>query len=121
MDADFRSGRVLGGSTSINFMITNKGSFEEYDRYAEITGDDSWSAKSIKPYLTKWEDFSSPMDMSATRTTFGQFRPSTHGYTGPVKVSLPNYHYEVDDLLLEAGSQTDGEIDSFRGWVYTED
>lgn len=35
----YQRGKVLGGTSSVNYMIINKGSTSEWDRIATVTGD----------------------------------------------------------------------------------
>lgn len=35
----YQRGKVLGGSSSINYLIINKGASSEWDRIAKVTGD----------------------------------------------------------------------------------
>ena len=50
-------GKVLGGSSSINGMIYMRGQDADYERWAQATGDDSWSwPESLKRYK-KFEDY----------------------------------------------------------------
>jgi choline dehydrogenase len=50
-------GRVLGGSSSINGMIYMRGQREDYDAWAQATGDASWSWSSVLPVFRKSEDY----------------------------------------------------------------
>jgi choline dehydrogenase len=50
-------GKVLGGSSSINGMIYMRGQVADYERWAEETGDPSWSwTETLKRYK-KFEDY----------------------------------------------------------------
>ena len=49
-------GRVLGGSSSINGMIYMRGQREDYDEWARITGDASWSWDAVLPVFKRSED-----------------------------------------------------------------
>lgn len=49
-------GKVLGGSSSINGMIYMRGQAQDYDSWAEATGDYSWKWESVLPYFKKMED-----------------------------------------------------------------
>ncbi|HLX01958.1 MAG TPA: GMC family oxidoreductase N-terminal domain-containing protein [Trinickia sp.] len=49
-------GRVLGGSSSINGMIYMRGQREDYDEWARITGDPSWSWDAVLPVFKRSED-----------------------------------------------------------------
>lgn len=63
-------GKLLGGSSSISkttffrfsrllitllidFMFYTRGSAQEFDRFAKLTGDSGWSWNSLQPYLKK--------------------------------------------------------------------
>ncbi|ESK91790.1 aryl-alcohol oxidase, partial [Moniliophthora roreri MCA 2997] len=43
-------GFVLGGSTSINGMFYTRGSAEDFDRFASVTGDPGWSWAALQPF-----------------------------------------------------------------------
>lgn len=49
-------GRVLGGSSSINGMIYMRGQREDYDEWARVTGDSSWSWDAVLPVFKRSED-----------------------------------------------------------------
>ncbi len=44
------SGNILCPS---DFMVYTRGSADDYNRYAEITGDDGWSWNEMLPYILK--------------------------------------------------------------------
>lgn len=52
-------GKGLGGSTLINAMGYQRGPSEAYDLWAQQTGDEGWSFKSLLPYFKKLETASS--------------------------------------------------------------
>ena len=47
-EIDYSRGKGLGGSTAINFCVYTRGPSADYDRWAEIVGDTSWSWESAK-------------------------------------------------------------------------
>ncbi|CAN7549927.1 GMC family oxidoreductase N-terminal domain-containing protein [Trinickia sp. LjRoot230] len=49
-------GRVLGGSSSINGMIYMRGQREDYDEWARVVGDPSWSWDAVLPIFKRSED-----------------------------------------------------------------
>jgi choline dehydrogenase len=49
-------GKTLGGCSSINGMIYMRGQARDYDQWAQITGDDSWSWQNALPYFKLHED-----------------------------------------------------------------
>jgi len=51
------SGKMLGGSGSHNGMVQNRGSPIDYDIYATMLNDDSWSYRNILKHFKKQENF----------------------------------------------------------------
>src|SRR5690606_29655735 len=49
-------GKVLGGSSSINGMIYMRGQQQDYARWAEACGDQSWRWEQVLPLFKKSED-----------------------------------------------------------------
>ncbi|KAF9053908.1 aryl-alcohol-oxidase from pleurotus Eryingii [Hymenopellis radicata] len=92
-------GYMLGGSSSINFMVYTRGSADDFNRYARLTGDDGWSWNEMLPYILKNERIVAPSD---GHDTTGEFDPAAHSYTGVNFVSLPGYPRGTDDKILQA-------------------
>ena len=59
---------ALGGCTAHNALITVYPSNSDWDRIAEITGDESWSAPAMRKYFEKLErcEYLSPAEVIAT-------------------------------------------------------
>ncbi|KAG6841012.1 hypothetical protein C0991_002642 [Blastosporella zonata] len=95
-------GHILGGSSSTNWLVYTRGSSEDFDRYAKVTGDNGWSWNSILPYFKKSEKWTAPSD---NHNTTGQFNPSVHGFNGDVAVSLSGFPTPIDQRVIEATSQ----------------
>jgi choline dehydrogenase-like flavoprotein len=101
-------------------MVYTRGSSDDYDRWARVTGDAEWSWENIFPYILKVchpkvfvrkrvlmtspqnEKWSPPADLHNTK---GQFIPAVHGKDGPMSVSLPGNPSPIDDMLLETTKQ----------------
>jgi choline dehydrogenase-like flavoprotein len=49
-------GKVLGGCSSMNAMIYIRGSRHDYDEWAQLTGDPSWSYDGVLPTFLRSED-----------------------------------------------------------------
>jgi len=50
-------GKVLGGSSSINAMAWARGHKNDWDDYAQATGDDDWSYRSVRDIYREIEDW----------------------------------------------------------------
>ena len=66
-------GKLLGGSSSINAMIYIRGAAADYDEWARLTGDSSWSYADVLPLFRRGEDNSRGAD-------------DFHGVGGPLRV-----------------------------------
>ncbi|KAA1471970.1 aryl-alcohol-oxidase from pleurotus Eryingii [Dentipellis sp. KUC8613] len=118
-------GKLLGGSTSINFMGYNRGSQNFWDRIARVTGDKGWSWSSLQPYFKKLERLTPPADHHNTN---GQINPSAHGTSGPLGFSLPGYTLPIDSRIIgttkELPSQFPFSLDQNAGtqigWGWTQ-
>ncbi|KAF9561257.1 alcohol oxidase [Agrocybe pediades] len=82
---EFQRGHVLGGSSSVNGMVYTRGSSSDYDRFARITGEPSWSWNALQPYVRKHEGFVPPVD---GRNPAGEFDSRFHGFLGPIHTTF---------------------------------
>ncbi|KAG7098364.1 hypothetical protein E1B28_000322 [Marasmius oreades] len=95
-------GFVLGGSSSINFMLYTRGSSEDWDRYAAITGDPGWSWEHLQSYIRKNERFEQPVDH---HNTTGQFDPKVHGFHGINTVSLTGFPWPINERVIQTTAE----------------
>ncbi|KAJ7693362.1 alcohol oxidase, partial [Mycena rosella] len=93
-------GFVLGGSSSVNYMAYTRGSKDDYDRFARVSGDEGWGWESLIPYMRKNERFAPPVNQNTTE----QFNPAVHGFNGVNTVSLPGFPRDTDARVIEATS-----------------
>ncbi|KAG7098376.1 hypothetical protein E1B28_000334 [Marasmius oreades] len=97
-------GFALGGSSSINFMGYTRGTADDFNRYASMTGDEGWSWDNVQPYIRKNEKF------LTANSNLTQFEPSVHGFVGVNSVSLKSSpRREIEDRFI----QTPQEIPEF--------
>ena len=66
-------GKMLGGSSSMNAMIYMRGAAADYDEWAELTGDPTWSYDHVLPLFRRMEDNARGADRF-------------HGVGGPLRV-----------------------------------
>ncbi|KAJ7751448.1 aryl-alcohol oxidase precursor [Mycena metata] len=96
-------GHILGGTTSVNYMVYTRASFEEWDRYAALSGDSGWSWTNVQQYFKKNEDWTQPADH---HNTTGQFDPAIHSTTGINAVSLPGCsHVQLDPRIIATSQE----------------
>ncbi|KAJ6518207.1 aryl-alcohol-oxidase from pleurotus Eryingii [Mycena vitilis] len=98
-------GFVLGGSSSVHSMVYTRGSKEDFDRWAKVTGDEGWSWDKLIPYMRKNERFSPPADH---HNITGQFNPAVHGFNGINTVSLQGFPSPLDAPIFETTRQLAG-------------
>lgn len=73
------SGKMLGGCSAINAEMAQYGVPGDYDKWAAITGDDSWTWNNFKHYFTKFETYTESVD-------YPDVKMSNKGTKGPVRV-----------------------------------
>ncbi|KAI0672565.1 aryl-alcohol-oxidase from pleurotus Eryingii [Trametes maxima] len=94
----YARGRILGGSTSINFMVYSRGSKDDFNKYAELSGDPGWSWAALDPYFRKLERLVLPVD---GHDTTGEIVPGVHGIAGPLNISLPGTMLPSDSHIQQ--------------------
>lgn len=85
----FPRGKVMGGSSVLNFMIYSRGHYKDYDRWAEM-GAKGWSYDECLPYFKKLEKF----------LIEEYYDPHNNGHDGPVHIEYSPYKTTVSELVL---------------------
>lgn len=81
-------GKVLGGSSSINGMVYDRGTRGDYDGWRQL-GNEGWSFDDVLPYFKKLENYEPGAD-------------EYHGRGGPVHVSRPGIRHPLAVAFAEA-------------------
>ncbi|KIK55960.1 hypothetical protein GYMLUDRAFT_263881 [Collybiopsis luxurians FD-317 M1] len=92
---------VLGG----NNMVYSRGTKDDWDRFAQVTGDEGWPWDSIQPFIVKNERWTPPAD---NRNTTGEFDPAVHSTTGINAVSLAGFLLPMNSVALKASQELGG-------------
>lgn len=92
-------GKVLGGGSSINGMVCDRGLVSDYDRWSEA-GNTGWSFAEVLPYFRRSE-------------THHTGESEYHGGSGPIQVSRPGIRHPFAQAFVEAGQQA--------GYAYNDD
>ncbi|KFG85744.1 putative choline dehydrogenase [Metarhizium anisopliae] len=83
-------GKVLGGTSALNFMTWVRGGREDYDDWAAL-GNQGWAWNDLLPFFKKSETFHPPTQ--ALREEYiATHEPEAFGTTGPIQISYsPDY------------------------------
>ncbi|EKM75486.1 hypothetical protein AGABI1DRAFT_123150 [Agaricus bisporus var. burnettii JB137-S8] len=104
---NYSRAKLLGGCSSHNGMVYTRGSRDDWDNYAEITGDQALSWDSILPVMKRAEKFSKD---SSHKPVKGHIDPSVHGDDGKLSVVASYTNASFNDLLLETAKELSGEF-----------
>lgn len=94
---DEKGGRLVGGSSSINAMIWNRGNPLDYEGWAEKAGLVDWSWSRVLPYFRKLE-------------TFEDGPNEYRGGDGPMRINRAQARHKLFESFLEAGLQGGFEV-----------
>ena len=83
-------GRVLGGTSILNFMVYVRGNAGDFDNWAQM-GNTGWSYLDVLPYFKKAETNASISDRY-------------HGEAGPLSVETNAHRHALCDLFIEAAT-----------------
>lgn len=98
-------GKVMGGSSVLNYMIATRGSAENYDRWAEM-GNEGWAYKDVLEYFKKLET----VDILELRSDTVH-----HGTKGPLHISYPLFHTLLAEGFLKAGKELGYPLSDYNG------
>ncbi len=87
-------GKILGGSTSINGLIYNRGQSQDFDHWASL-GNPGWSHREVLPFFRKAE---------TREGVDSQYR----GSSGPIRISDPDQQHPLCDHFINAVSALTG-------------
>ncbi|MCV7226488.1 GMC family oxidoreductase [Mycolicibacterium komossense] len=86
----FASGRIVGGSGSINAMVYARGRQADYDGWAQA-GATGWSYRDVLPHLKALESWAGGPD-------------EHRGGSGPIAVSWCGHHHDIDDAFIQGAT-----------------
>ncbi len=85
-------GKTLGGCSSINGMIYMRGQARDYDQWAQLTGDASWTWDNCLPDFKRHEDHYKGAD-------------ALHGAGGEWRVERQRLRWDILDAFAQAAQQ----------------
>ncbi|GAB0093765.1 hypothetical protein DMENIID0001_089400 [Sergentomyia squamirostris] len=90
----FPRGKVLGGTSTINYMIYNRGNRRDFDKWA-AEGNYGWSYNEVLPYFMKSE-----------RSRLGKFQDQKyHNKSGNLNVEYVNYQTPMVHAFVKGSQQ----------------
>lgn len=103
-------GKVLGGSSAINYLMYVRGSKKDYDSWAEM-GNQGWSWDELVPYFRKHQKLDIP-DPSALPSD-KRFMPHAakeryHGSEGPIHTSFNDHYMPLEEDFCKAAYDVNG-------------
>jgi choline dehydrogenase len=110
---NYPRGKVMGGSSTLNYMIYTRGHPKDYDNWAAC-GNEGWSYREVMPYFLKSEDMTIPELAKDTE------HHSTGGY---LTISYAPYRTPLAEAFMESGFETgqnvvDYNTDTVTGFSY---
>ncbi|KAF9075441.1 aryl-alcohol oxidase [Rhodocollybia butyracea] len=104
----YARGFILGGSSSVNGLFYTRGSEDDFDRLANVTGDPGWSWENVQTYFRRNERWTTPADH---HNTTGQYDPAIHSLTGINAVSLAGFPQSINENIIQASTELGGIFD----------
>ncbi|WP_449279011.1 choline dehydrogenase [Leucobacter sp. GX24907] len=96
-----KADKLIGGSSSINAMIYNRGNPMDYEGWASEAGLTEWDWAHVLPYFKKLETFSD---------RDGNGESEFRGGDGPMKIHRAQAKHKLFDAFIEAGDQAGFDI-----------
>ncbi|CCF48882.1 hypothetical protein NDA11_001036 [Ustilago hordei] len=82
-------GKLLGGSSALNFLVWDRSSRYEIDAWEQL-GNPGWNWNNLYSAMKKSERFHAPSQQNADLLGVKPV-PSDYGNSGPIQVAFPNY------------------------------
>ncbi|KGO68027.1 Glucose-methanol-choline oxidoreductase [Penicillium italicum] len=100
-------GKLLGGSSGINYMMYVRGSTQDYDDWAELVEDDGWSGKNMQQYMRKHQTLE-PIDPAITDRSAMPLVGEFHGMNGPIRTGFNDSIMQVENDFIKACEEVTG-------------
>jgi choline dehydrogenase-like flavoprotein len=101
-------GKVLGGSSAINYLMYVRGSRQDYDGWASL-GNKNWGWDDLIPYFRKHQT----LDLPKSQHPNPQFMPHAakekyHGTNGPIHTSFNDHYMPMEEDFCKAAYEVGG-------------
>lgn len=85
-------GKLLSGSSSVNYAMWTRGGADDYNLWADIVNDKRWSYKGMLPYFRRTETHHDPTSVHTQQ----------HGFDGPIHTTASARKYPLREKLHSA-------------------
>ncbi|KIX92842.1 uncharacterized protein Z520_11506 [Fonsecaea multimorphosa CBS 102226] len=101
-------GKMLGGSSGINWMVYTRPSRQDLDDWASLVGDPSWAAANMQKYLLRHQTLEL-LDDALTERTGIACLAENHGLDGPIHTSFNTLPLmPLEEAVYYAGIKASG-------------
>ncbi|KAH8385023.1 hypothetical protein KR093_010499, partial [Drosophila rubida] len=97
-------GKVLGGTSSINYMIYNRGNRRDFDAWAQ-RGNHGWSYAEVLPYFLR----------SESAQLQGLEQSPYHNHSGPLRVEDVRFRTQMVHAFVDAAAQAGHRRTDYNG------
>lgn len=98
-------GKILGGSSAMNWMVYSRGNKEDFNDWANV-GNTGWSYEEVLPYFLKTEK---------SRLSGGPIDERYHNKSGLLATSFIPWPNKVTEAFLDAGKELGYDIVDYNG------
>ncbi|KAF7335355.1 GMC oxidoreductase [Mycena sanguinolenta] len=95
---------VVGGGSTINGMLFERGSAEDYDNWEKL-GNAGWGFSGLLPYFKKSTTFNTPIDPSVVADANITWDTSVYGTDGPIQATYPPWVWPGTKIQFKAFSE----------------
>lgn len=81
-------GKVLGGTSALNFSALVYPAKSDFDNWASLVGDQGWNSEGMAPYLRKFHRYEKPHAELKKRMMMDWVDEEAQGYHGPLAASF---------------------------------
>ncbi|KAK4963641.1 hypothetical protein LTR10_001270 [Elasticomyces elasticus] len=100
-------GKMLGGSSGLNYMAYVRGSNADFDDWVAITGDAKWSSSNMKHYMRKHQTLE-PIEATVTDPSAMPIVAEHHGTSGPLRTSFNPAQMPIELDFIKAAEEVTG-------------
>jgi choline dehydrogenase len=105
----YHRGKVMGGSSTINYMVSTRGNRRNYDNWEKM-GNPGWSYKDVLPYFLKLENITIPELVPDKKY---------HSTNGKQPVSYAPYRTPLAEAFVKGGEELGYRIIDYNGETQT--